>query len=78
MGVSPYIDRLVAREKKQREQFRDIALEKVIEWHRKRVSELDSAIAGVQSENSKMLKYRAARQMHQMTLTYLERMNANS
>jgi hypothetical protein len=73
MGVSPYIDRLVAREKRQRAAFRDTTLERIIEWHQKRLGELDSAIAGPRCENAKTVKARHARQMHEMTIFYLKK-----
>lgn len=74
MGISPYIDRLVAREKRARMSYRDTTLERIMEWHRKRIRELDASNAGL-VEGTKMVKQKAARQMHAMTLTYLEKVN---
>lgn len=90
MGVSPYIDLLVAREKRQAEKdavrpghagFDHLNLNRVIEFHVKRAAECDSAIVGMHNTsdtNVKALKFRQHKQMHEMTVIYLKKLKSEA
>lgn len=72
--MSNYIDRLILREKKAAQS--DVALERLIGWHQKRIRDLASAIAGMQHgrvrhENAQIDKCRESIQMHEATIQYL-------
>ncbi len=70
--MSRYIDLLIKREKAKKRLYTDTLLPKIIEWHRERLDELNSDIAGVSKENAKKIKFRRAHQMHKMTIAYLQ------
>lgn len=88
MGVSPYIDWLVAREKREALAaskqpgavgFDYLNLERTIEFHVQRAAECTSAIVGMHNKadtNTKVIKFRQHKQMHDMTVIYLKKLKA--